>query len=71
MIRLNVKPYCNNCPMFEPAAAHDAELYYNGIKIIEHPKDVMVVFCKHNRQCGVIHNYLKQEVMKNGERDIR
>lgn len=67
MIRLSVEPYCDNCPMFEAESMKDVNIYYvNGVPIEGKRKDDKVVFCKNRRKCRVIHDYLKQEVLENG-----
>ena len=62
MIRLDVKPYCQNCRRFKPTVNTDVSLDMNGkIMFVD-----SVVTCVRADECRCIHKYIQKEVAKNG-----
>lgn len=55
MIKLQVKPYCNNCPEFEPICH----------KLFHYDRTIMtIVTCEHNDKCKQMFENAKQYLKK-------
>ena len=55
MIKLKVKPYCDNCPHFLPDV-EKSELAYSGKSDF-----ITEIFCEHRRECEEIRRYLESK----------
>lgn len=61
MIKLNVSPYCQNCPSFEV----EVEAYsFDGFERFE---TRFSITCKHADKCNNLIKYLKKELANNGK----
>ena len=58
MIKLDVAPYCHECPGFSPVGETETTVDLFGRNILT--TDI-IVKCKNHEQCSIIHKYLKEK----------
>ena len=58
MISLQIKPYCENCPDFEP----DVTKMRTGGLVVQ-----TIINCEHRERCERIHKHIKLNSNRKGE----
>ena len=64
MIELHVKPYCHNCPGFEPELEVVKLTTQNGWSPLPSYKVTTFVRCKYRGRCESIFEHMKKEEAK-------
>lgn len=57
MIKLDIEPYCHDCPNFD---AEQNRLAFYSVDRLESVASDCIISCKHKSVCGCINEYLRK-----------